>query len=214
MTFTPTLTPRVGSCSSIPETAHVPSDRYLSSGPMGLLPFPGTPYISAKFWYFPYAVSCGTSPPLTTILVRLLPKLLPCFRSFLSLHTRTNLLCQRFLPLWVSPPASLASLGFHPSSPKTRRTEKVVAPVSQRSVEMQTFQEWIWACEIRLCSLINPLCPYCSTTCTIDLSSQLFFSSPIEGGAGSISLIFRSLLPAQWQAWNIFWESKCLVLIK
>lgn len=133
--------------------------------------------------------------------VRLLPKLLPCFRSFLSLHTRTNSFARGSLPsLWVSPPASLASLGFHPSSRKTRRTEKVVAPVSSVPGPRRCKHLWNGFEPVRDTPLFSQESLYFALlqhTCTIDYIISFFLFPSIEGRGGeSISLISVSLLPA------------------
>lgn len=73
----------------------------LSSGPMGFLPFPGTPYIPAKFWYFLCAVSPGTllpSPPSCQT-----PSQTPAMLQVLPvLPNQDEFLCRRFPPFSVS----------------------------------------------------------------------------------------------------------------
>ena len=73
----------------------------LSSGPIGLLPFPGTPYIPAKFWYFLCAVSRATllpSPPSCQT-----PSQTPAMLQVLPvLPNQDKFLCCRFLPFSVS----------------------------------------------------------------------------------------------------------------
>lgn len=145
--------------------------------------------------------------------VRLLPRLLPCFKSSLSLQTRMNSFAiGSLLSLWVSPPASLALLGFHPSSRKTRRIVKVVAPVS--SVPGPRRCKYLWngfepVIGAPLFSQETLYFALLQHTCTLDyiVSFFLFPSSERRGGKSIyLSFLCLSCLP-QWQTWNIFWES-------
>lgn len=117
----------------------------LSSGPMGLLPFPGTPYIPAKFWYFPYAVSCGTllpSPPSCQT-----PSQTPAMLPILPVLTHQDkFLCQRFPPFSVSVSTCFTCFTRFPSIfPEDWKDCKGhgSSKLSARSTEMQTFVEWI-----------------------------------------------------------------------
>lgn len=190
----------------------------LSSGPMRLLPFLAHHTFLLNSGTFHMLFHLEPSSPHHHS-VRLLPRLLPCFKSSLSLQTRMNSFAiDSLLSLWVSPPASLALLGFHPSSRETRRTVKAVAPKAQcrlhRDANICRMDLSLWC--VLLCSLRKPYTwPYCSTHAPLIISSAFFSSPPVRGGEGRVYISHICVSPAcPSDRHGIYSENPTLVLIK